>query len=47
MSAHLLLCTDLDRTLLPNGEQPESPPARALFARPASLDFLKQEQGHG
>jgi sucrose-6F-phosphate phosphohydrolase len=26
-----LLCTDLDRTLLPNGEQPESPEARALF----------------
>jgi hypothetical protein len=33
MSARLLLCTDLDRTLLPNGEQPESPQARALFAR--------------
>ncbi len=29
----LLLCTDLDRTLLPNGEQPESPQARRLFAR--------------
>ena len=36
MSARLLLCTDLDRTLLPNGEQPESPPARALFARLAA-----------
>lgn len=34
----LLLCTDLDRTLLPNGPQPESPGARrgfaALAARP-------------
>ena len=29
----LLLCTDLDRTLLPNGPQPESPGARMLFAR--------------
>jgi len=28
-----LLCTDLDRTLLPNGAQPESPEARALFSR--------------
>lgn len=27
----LLLCSDLDRTLLPNGPQPESPGARALF----------------
>lgn len=29
----LLLCTDLDRTLIPNGEQPESPGARDLFNR--------------
>jgi sucrose-6F-phosphate phosphohydrolase len=29
----LFLCTDLDRTLLPNGPQPESPRARALFAQ--------------
>ena len=29
----LLLCTDLDRTLLPNGAQPESPQARRLFAK--------------
>jgi len=27
----LLLCTDLDRTLLPNGAQPESPRARECF----------------
>ena len=27
----LLICTDLDRTLLPNGIQPESPEARAIF----------------
>jgi HAD superfamily hydrolase (TIGR01484 family) len=29
----LLLCTDLDRTLLPNGVQPESPGARERFAK--------------
>lgn len=29
----LLLCTDLDRTLLPNGAQPESTDARRLFAQ--------------
>jgi hypothetical protein len=29
----LLICTDLDRTLLPNGTQPESPQARTIFTR--------------
>ena len=33
MMDRLLLCTDLDRTLLPNGPQPESEQARPLFAR--------------
>ncbi len=33
MSDRLLLCTDLDRTLMPNGPQPESPQARAYFRR--------------
>lgn len=28
-----LLCTDLDRTLIPNGAQPESPEARGRFKR--------------
>lgn len=32
MKQPLLLCTDLDRTLLPNGMQPESEDARALFS---------------
>lgn len=32
----LLLCTDLDRTLLPNGPQPESPGARDRFGRLAA-----------
>lgn len=32
MNARVLICTDLDRTLLPNGEQPESPEARPRFA---------------
>ena len=32
MPERLLLCTDLDRTLIPNGPQPESPGARDRFA---------------
>ena len=32
----LLLCTDLDRTLIPNGRAPESPQARRLFAKLAA-----------
>ena len=31
-SLRILICTDLDRTLLPNGSQPESPTARPRFA---------------
>lgn len=31
--ADLLICTDLDRTLLPNGTQPESQRAREYFSR--------------
>lgn len=31
-----LVCTDLDRTLVPNGPAPESPAAAALFARLAA-----------
>jgi hypothetical protein len=31
MKHNILLCTDLDRTLLPNGPQPESPEARRLL----------------
>jgi len=31
--APLLLCSDLDRTLIPNGRAPESPQARARLAR--------------
>jgi HAD superfamily hydrolase (TIGR01484 family) len=30
---HILICTDLDRTLLPNGVQPESPHARDYFRK--------------
>lgn len=30
---HFLLCTDLDRTLIPNGPQPESPLARERFGQ--------------
>jgi len=32
MPDRLLICTDLDRTLIPNGPQPESPGARRRFA---------------
>jgi len=31
MTEHILICTDLDRTLLPNGSAPESAQARLLF----------------
>ena len=37
----LLLCTDLDRTLLPNGLQKESPGARQSFARLAALPSVR------
>jgi len=33
MTRRLLVCTDLDRTLLPNGLHPESDRARELFSR--------------
>lgn len=35
-----LLCTDLDRTLIPNGAQPESPRAKVLFDRLADREEL-------
>ncbi len=38
MTQRLLLCTDMDRTLLPNGYQPESPQARKLFHRLVSRE---------
>ncbi len=38
MTCGLLLCTDMDRTLLPNGHQPESPRARELFHRLVSRE---------
>jgi len=37
----LLLCTDLDRTLIPNGSQPESEGARALFSQLMATDELQ------
>ena len=36
MKENILICTDLDRTLLPNGLQSESPDARERFARLAA-----------
>ncbi len=40
MSERILLCTDLDRTLIPNGPQPESPRAREYFNRVCSSSRL-------
>jgi sucrose-6F-phosphate phosphohydrolase len=40
MSRHLL-CTDLDRTLIPNGAQPESPGAREVFHRLVKRDDVQ------
>ncbi|MFH2123098.1 MAG: HAD-IIB family hydrolase [Pseudomonadota bacterium] len=37
MSQSLLICTDLDRTLIPNGREPESPGARKWFHKLAAL----------
>jgi hypothetical protein len=36
----ILICTDLDRTLLPNGIQPESPAARPLFKKLVAEPFI-------
>ncbi|MDD2464899.1 MAG: HAD-IIB family hydrolase [Desulfobulbus sp.] len=36
----LLLCTDMDRTLIPNGHQPEHPRARELFQQLCTLPQL-------
>lgn len=41
MSASILICTDLDRTLLPNGKQAESPQARRRFARLAAHEEVR------
>jgi sucrose-6F-phosphate phosphohydrolase len=40
MHEQLLLCTDLDRTLIPNGPQPESPKARDNFRRVSASSRL-------
>jgi len=40
MSRHLL-CTDLDRTLIPNGAQPESPGARETFRQLVGRDDVQ------
>lgn len=40
MKPPLLICTDLDRTLLPNGRQPESPGVREILARLVSREEI-------
>ncbi|MFC1748397.1 HAD-IIB family hydrolase [Pseudomonadota bacterium] len=37
-NSHYLICTDLDRTLLPNGAHPESAQGMALFAKIAARE---------
>lgn len=37
MKTALLICTDLDRTLIPNGDEPESPMARKYFRKLAEM----------
>ena len=41
MTERILICTDLDRTLLPNGSQPESPHAREIFAAVSRRDDVE------
>ena len=41
MTDRILVCTDLDRTLLPNGAQPESPHARERFAAVCRRDDIE------
>lgn len=41
LSPRLLICTDLDRTLLPNGAQPESVGARGALARLVSRPEIR------
>lgn len=41
MSRRLLLCTDLDRTLLPNGAAPEAPGVRDSFKRFVARDEVR------
>lgn len=41
MNKPILICTDLDRTLIPNGSQTESPQARPLFAHIAQRSDVR------
>jgi len=40
MTTRLLLCTDMDRTIIPNGRQPEHPQARENFRRLCKLPMV-------
>ncbi|MEE4357889.1 MAG: HAD-IIB family hydrolase [Desulfococcaceae bacterium] len=42
---HILLCSDLDRTILPNGKEEESPPARPLLRKIAKQLILAYVSG--
>jgi len=41
MTNRLLLCTDMDRTIIPNGRQPEHPQAREHFRKLCGLPVVK------
>ena len=41
MTHRLLLCTDMDRTIIPNGRQPEHPQAREHFRQLCGLPLIK------
>ncbi len=41
MTNRLLLCTDMDRTIIPNGRQPEHPQAREHFRQLCGLPVVK------
>jgi len=41
MTDRLLLCTDMDRTIIPNGRQPEHPQAREYFRQLCGLPVIK------
>ena len=41
MTNRLLLCTDMDRTIIPNGRQPEHPQAREHFRKLCGLPLIK------
>lgn len=46
MTEPLLICTDLDRTLIPNGPQPESSEARPQKRNGVRLELLRSRNDY-